>query len=496
MSRSKTVVKSVKSVGSKLEELINVKPINVATKKDVQRVNYLIRKNLMTTDEVVKEAIVTNNPTIMWMVAKFVNGITDAQKTILNLAINNSSEKLMYREVKKKVITCGPSLSLREIKLAEKREKINAIVQKYANKDLGELIQFSPITMHASKRNVRAVNYLIHKGLKTVDSVVDEAIKSKNPLVMYYVALFVDGITDYHLGMIVKELDKCKKSLDVRVDVVMHNLAKMRPSIVPTLSKKIVNTDCVSGMVSFANNIENASITYIGNSLLKKAKTEDDAKYIYYFVRNHLKDLTKNYIKKATKKVMELKNPYVIYSFVQFGGAPILEFALALIEAVNNKSFNAVYLYLFFSDYGLCEDFPESDIIMALLRTQNYEYIFRSARDLMISPVLMAKIVKKISKRAKRDLKNNTCRDYLVKLALCDNLSSYYAVDEIISIGDPILITYVLQNCKNEELAIVLQEGLNSIIFEGESLNDNGVMEMPLIRKKDEDSGKSIVVES
>ena len=65
--------------------------------------------------------------------------------------------------------------------------------------NIKELIVFSPVTMHASKRDVIAINYLLHEGLKTIDEVVKETINSHNPLVMYYVALFVDGITDDHL---------------------------------------------------------------------------------------------------------------------------------------------------------------------------------------------------------------------------------------------------------------------------------------------------------
>lgn len=493
MSRSKTVVKSTKSVGSKLEELINVKPINVATKKDVAGVNYLVRKNLMTTDEVVKEAIATNNPTIMWMVGKFVNGITKDHEVILNLAIQNSSEKPMYRESERKVVNCSPSLPLRELKLLEKREKIAGVVQKYAQKSIEELIQFSPVTMYASKRNVRAINYLIHKGLKTVDEVVDEAIKSKNPLVMYYVALFVNDITDYHLGMIISGMNKCTESLDIRVDIVMQNLANKRPDKSASLVKGVVRTGCVSGMVSFANNVENAPIVYLAKNILEKAINQDDATYIYYFVRDNLADLTEDYIKKAANKIMELKNSSVICSFAKFGGATILEYAKALIEAIDKKQDNAVYLYLFALENESAQEFPEF-IIDELISTNNYSIIYRAARDLK-HEISVEKLVKKLGENAMAG--NIKCRDYLASLALSEDLAAPYAVDEIINLEDPILITYVLQNCKNVELSNKLQDCLNSLpCLEGESLNDNGVMEMPLIRKKDEDGRNTIVVES
>jgi len=117
--------------GGKIEELISVRPINEATKKDVAKVNYLIRKNLKTTDAVVKEAIATNNPTIMWMVAKFVNGITDVQENALHLAINNCSESLRYREISLKNNNNCLHLTPEELKVKKRQDRIEAILNKY-----------------------------------------------------------------------------------------------------------------------------------------------------------------------------------------------------------------------------------------------------------------------------------------------------------------------------------------------------------------------------
>lgn len=566
MSRSKTS----KSVGSKLEELINVRPINSATKKDVAGVNYLVRKNLMTTDEVVKEAIATNNPTIMWMVARFVDGITEKQESLLNLVINNSSEKVLYQEVSKNNNNDCVHLSPEELKVKKRHGRIKAILNQYNNVsieelfrlrsayisdfkkviyiinhllrkgitttgevvkkaissnnviimrmvahfgdgiteeqkmmlnlainkvNIKELIVFSPVTMHASKRDVIAINYLLHEGLKTIDEVVKETINSHNPLVMYYVALFVDGITDDHLQMIIEELNNCEEPFNMRKDIIMQNLARKRSNTVSKLSEGVIKNGNVSGMVSFAN-VENAPIKELGNSILENANTVEDAEGIYYFVRDHLEELSEEYIRNAAQKVIELKNLSVICSFAKFGGATILEYATALIKAVNKKQENAVYLYLFALENIDKEGFPEEEIIEELINTNSCQYIFRSARDIGMSENGLYKLVGEIAKRAAVTT-NNKWKDYLASLALSESLSAAMAVEEIIKLKDPIMITFILQNCKNEELVARLQEGLNNLpCLDGESLNENGIMEMPLLRRKTGYGLESVIVES
>ena len=82
-------------------------------------------------------------------------------------------------------------------------------------------------------------------------------------------------------------------------------------------------------------------------------------------------------------------------------------------------------------------------------------------------------------------------------MALSESLSAAMAVEEIIKLKDPIMITFILQNCKNEELVTRLQEGLNNLpCLDGESLNENGIMEMPLLRRKTGYGLESVIVES
>jgi len=554
--------------GGKIEELISVRPINEATKKDVAKVNYLIRKNLKTTDAVVKEAIATNNPTIMWMVAKFVNGITDVQENALHLAINNCSESLKYREVSLKNNNNCLHLTPEELKVKKRQDRIEAILNKYIDVSIEELfnlcsvniynykkfvyvingllrrgfkttvevveaaisfnnaimicivanfvegvseeqkdmlfstlkkikieemINFNPVTMHASKRDVVQINYLLHEGLKTIDEVVEEAVKSKNPLVMYYIALFVDGITARHMELIIDGFNSCKEALDIRVDVVMQNLARKCPDYAGLLSKCVLETGSISGMASFAQNVEEASVKDFGEQILNNSKALEDANTIYMFVRNHLEELDEDYIRRAAKKVIELKNPTAICSFSKFGRLTILEYAIALIEAIGKKQDYAVYLYLFALNNEMAKDFPEF-IIDEIIYSNNNDVIYRAARDFKLESSV-EKLVKKLGEKSM--MGNNKCRDYLANLALSNGLSAFYAVEEIIKLEDPILITYVMQNCKDMELSNRLQEILNSLpCIDGETLNDNGAMEVSLIRNRINVPEKSIIVES
>lgn len=554
--------------GGKIEELISVRPINEATKKDVAKVNYLIRKNLKTTDAVVKEAIATNNPTIMWMVAKFVNGITDVQENALHLAINNCSESLRYREVSLKNNNNCLHLTPEELKVKKRQDRIEAILNKYIDVSIEELfslcsvniynykkfvyiingllrrgfkttvevveaaisfnnaimiyivanfvegvseeqkdmlflalkkikieemINFKPVTMHASKRDVVQINYLLHEGLKTIDEVVEEAVKSKNPLVMYYIALFVDGITARHMELIIDGFNSCKEALDIRVDVVMQNLARKCPDYAGLLSKCVLETGSISGMASFAQNVEEASVKDFGEQILNNSKALEDANTIFMFVRNHLEELDEDYIRRAAKKVIELKNPTAICSFSKFGRLTILEYAIALIEAIGKKQDYAVYLYLFALNNEMAKDFPEF-IIDEIIYSNNNDVIYRAARDFKLESSV-EKLVKKLGDNLM--MGNNKCRDYLANLALSNGLSAFYAVEEIIKLEDPILITYVMQNCKDMELSNRLQEILNSLpCIDGETLNDNGAMEVSLIRSRNNVPEKSIIVES
>jgi len=436
----------------KIEEMINFKPVTIQeSKRDVVLINYLLRKGLKTIDEVVEAAISFNNAIMIYIVAiaNFVEGVSEEQKDMLFSA-------------------------LKKIKIEE-------------------MINFKPVTMHASKRDVVQINYLLHEGLKTIDEVVEEAVKSKNPLVMYYIALFVDGITARHMELIIDGFNSCKEALDIRVDVVMQNLARKCPDYAGLLSKCVLETGSISGMASFAQNVEEASVKDFGEQILNNSKALEDANTIYMFVRNHLEELDEDYIRRAAKKVIELKNPTAICSFSKFGRLTILEYAIALIEAIGKKQDYAVYLYLFALNNEMAKDFPEF-IIDEIIYSNNNDVIYRAARDFKLESSV-EKLVKKLGEKSM--MGNNKCRDYLANLALSNGLSAFYAVEEIIKLEDPILITYVMQNCKDMELSNRLQEILNSLpCIDGETLNDNGAMEVSLIRNRINVPEKSIIVES
>lgn len=561
----RSIVSNLEESENTLERLINIRPINEATKSDVAGVNYLIKKNLKTPSTIVEEAIATGNPTIMWLVARFVEGISEEQKNKLNAIIKSSKMPLLYRETTTKNNNAGSHLSSKELKNKKRQARINNILNKYRKASIEELIHFnpdispskknvciinyllrkglktvdevvneaistnniiillmiakyvdsisdeqkntllivikraikklkieemitfSPVNMYASKNNVKAINDLLHEGLKTVDGVVEEAIASDNPKVMYYVAMFVDGITEVHIGMLTNAINKKRDSLEELSSVVMHNLAINIPSTAQSLSKGVVRTERVSDMVSYARAIPSAPIDYLAKNIIKYSQNEEDAMSIYYFVRDHLERLTKDFIASSAKKVISLKNPSAICSFASFGGATIEEYIAGLEEAVKNKNDMGLYLYLFALQFRNVDATVADKVGLILVESSDYEYIFKYLRDIEISESLTEEFINKLFTHA-RNHQHSKCGGYLAKLALENKPYSERAVLCLIDLGNAFLIDLVMQKIEDEYLAEKLREALASL--EDESISDLGeenVSPMKLVRENKED---------
>lgn len=444
--------------GKSLEEIVNIKPVNLATKKDLRLVNDLLRFGFKTVEEVVNEAIISENPTLMSLVSKYVNGVSNKQKERLAEAIENADDKILVRKnrtpnkPKTNDVIEEAKLTGKSIKWVAERRKVEAIIEKYANLSLEELVIFSPVNMHASKKNVRAVNYLIHKGLRTVDDVVDEAIASGNAKLIYYILQFVDGVTDYHKSMLINAVNNTDDT------VMIYNIAHKFPDKSNVLSRGIVSSGKVATMVSFARNIDNAPLDYLKDEILQRV-TGEEADYIVYFVRDHFDKLSEDYVKRAAKKIMELKNPAAICHFAQFGGAALTEFADSLIEAVNGAEDGAVYLYIFtYFNYSNPE-FPIKNIVDALIKTRNYRYIYRMIRNIPLDEEIFRKLIDFIVNKCRVD-SSHYCNNLLLSLALAKQPFSVYATSCIMDLKNQVLIDYISQrkNDGNENEVLDAQE--------------------------------------
>lgn len=444
--------------GKSLEEIVDIKPVNLATKNDLRLVNDLLRFGFKTVEEVVNEAIISENPTLMSLVSKYVNGVSSKQKERLTEAIKNADEEVLVtrksspKKSKTNEIIEEAKRTGKSIKWVAERRKVEAIIKRYANLSLEELVRFSPVNMYASKTDVRAVNYLIHKGLRTVDNVVDEAIASGNAKLIYYILRFVDGVTDYHKSMLINAANKTDDT------VMIYNIAHKFPDTVNVLSRGIVNSGIVTEMVSFARNINNAPLDDLKDEILQRV-TKEEADYIVYFVRDHFDKLSEDYVKRAANKIKELKNPAAICHFAQFGGAALTEFADSLIEAVNGAEDGAVYLYIFtYFNYSNPE-IPIKNIVEALIKTRNYRYIYRMVCNIPLDEAISRKLIDFIVSKCRVD-SSHYCNNLLLSLALAKQPFSVYAMSCIMDLKNQVLIDYISQrkNDGNENEVLEPQE--------------------------------------
>jgi len=454
------VNKAESLAGKSLEEIVNIKPVNEATKKDLRLVNDLIRFGFRTVEEVVNEAIASENPTLISLVSQFVNGVNIEQKGRLTEAIKVADEKVL---ISSKSITQKPKtndvieearLTGKSVKWVAERRKVDAVIEKYANMKLEEIVRFNPVFMHASKNDVRAVNFLIHRGIKTVDDVANEAIMSNNAKLMYYILMFVDGITDYHKFMLIQAINRTHDF------VIIHNTAYKFPDAAKTLSRGIVNSGFVNEMVTYARDIDNAPLDYLGNNILDKV-TKETAGSIFYFVRDNHESLSQEFIIRATNKAFELQVPWVIANMAQFGGASIDKLISEIVNAVGKVKENAPYLLKFIIDCHEAPNFPLENMVKVLIETNNHRCVYRLIReDFIKDDELLRKLVNKLVSKARTNCKHY-CNNLLVSLVLDDKYYSYCALEGIIRLNDPILLNYIIGNTKNEQFIIRSKEALD-----------------------------------
>ncbi len=219
------------------------------------------------------------------------------------------------------------------------------------------------------ENNGLIVNNLIKAKVITKNEVIEEAINSNNPYIIYSVARYVKGLS--------------KKSINL-------------------LAEKLIELKSIKYVYDFANNIKRAPIDILEDFTIEYGSAEN--------IYNFAKDVDGVLVDKFANAIIEKGNEEFIYKFaINIDEAPVLLLVEALVklndgyfllkiakstkdDTVKNKILNIIlnemnnakYVYNYTKEI---EDAPIDKLADIIIKLGNEEYIYKFARDIKGAPI-------------------------------------------------------------------------------------------------------------